>query len=150
MPLLIGWAKDEGRQKRAAVKSLTQQQVKEVGKRRDLCVELLHLARDFRVLMENAYDSRDPVQYPDIKQVRQSAADIASQADRVEFNVPGAGPSAVALANEARKLSLTVEETNREHGASQSPIDFTALDHAIEEFKNSAQSDLETGQRLPG
>ena len=41
---------------------------------------------------------------PNIEQVRRSVADIASQADKVEFNVPKAGTAAVSLADEARSL----------------------------------------------
>ena len=84
--------------------------------RRELCVGLLHLAPDFRVLMENAYDSRGPVQDPNIKQVRESAAHIASQADKVEFNVPKAGTAAVALADRPEGSAMSAQEKNREHG----------------------------------
>ena len=143
VPLVIGWVRDAGREKRAEVKELTREQKDAVEERRELCVDLLSLARHFRVLMENAYDSRGPVLDPNVEQVRESVADIASQADKVEFNVPNAGTAAVSLANEARKLALTAEEKNREHGSSLVSGDFTKFDDCLEAFKDSARSALE-------
>ena len=143
VPLVIGWARDAGREKRAEAKELMDKQKEVAGDRRDLCVRLLSLARQFRVLMENAYDSRGPVLGPDVEQVRAAAAGIASQADKVEFNVPKAGAAAVSLADEARKLALTAEERNREHGSSLVSGDFTKFDDCLEAFKDSARSALE-------
>jgi hypothetical protein len=142
VPLVIGWVRDAGREKRAEVKELTREQKDAVEERRELCVDLLSLARHFRVLMENAYDSRGPVLDPNVEQVRESVADIASQADKVEFNVPNAGTAAVSLANEARKLALTAEEKNREHGSSLVSRDFKDFDDCLEAFKVSARSAL--------
>jgi hypothetical protein len=102
------------------------------------------------VQIENAYDRRGPVLDPDVKQVRELAADIASQADKVEFNVPKAGAAAVALADEARKLALTVEEKNREHGSSLVSGDFRKFDDCLEAFKDSARSALEELQERTG
>lgn len=143
VPLVIAWARDTGREKRAEAKKLTRAQQKVAGDRRELCVNLLSVARHFRVLMENSYDSRRPVIDQNVEQVRRSVADIASQADKVEFNVPKAGSSAVSLADEARKLALTAEEKNREHGSSLVPSDFTKFDDCLEAFKESARSALE-------
>jgi hypothetical protein len=142
VPLVIGWVRDAGREKRAEVKELTREQKDAVEERRELCVDLLSLARRFRVLVENAYDSRGPVLDPNVEQVRESVADIASQADKVEFNVPNAGTAAVSLANEARKLALTAEEKNREHGSSLVSRDFRKFDDCLEAFKVSARSAL--------
>jgi uncharacterized linocin/CFP29 family protein len=150
VPLAIGWARDAGRQKRAEAKALTREQKEIVGDRRELCVNLLSLARHFRVLVENVYDSRGPVLDSDVEQVRESVADIASQADKVEFNVPKAGAAAVSLANEARKLALTAEEKNREHGSSLVSDDFRKFDDCIEAFKDSARSALEELQERTG
>ena len=150
VPLVIGWARDSGREKRAEAKALMREKEGFVGDRRALCVELLSLARRFRVQMENAYDSRGPVLDLDVKQVRDWAADIASQADKVEFNVPKAGAAAVVLADEARKLALTVEEKNREHGSSLVSSDFTKFDDCLEAFKDSARSALEELQERTG
>ena len=150
VPLVIGWVRDAGREKRAEVKELTREQKDAVEERLELCVDLLSLARHFRVQMENAYDSRGPVVDPNVEQVRESVADIASQADKVEFNVPKAGAAAVALADEARKLALTAEEKNREHGSSLVSGDFTKFDDCLEAFKDSARSALEKLQERAG
>jgi hypothetical protein len=150
VPLLIGWARDAGREKRVEAKELTREHEEFVGGRRELCVNLLSLARHFRVQMENAYDSRVPVLDLNVEQVRESVADIASQADKVEFNVPKAGTAAVSLADEARKLALTAEEKNREHGSSLVSGDFRKFDDCIEAFKDSARSALEEFQERTG
>jgi hypothetical protein len=150
VPLVIGWARDAGREKRAEAKELSREQEGFVGNRRELCVELLSLARHFRVQMENAYASRGPVLHPSVEQVRESVADIASQADEVEFNVPKAGTAAVSLADEARKLALTAEEKNREHGSPLVPSDFAKFDDCLEAFKDSARSALEELQERSG
>lgn len=143
VPLVIGWARDAGKEKRAEAKELTRQQKEGVGDRRELCVNLLSLARHFRVLVENVYVSRGPVLDSNVEHVRESVADIASQADKVEFNVPKAGTAAVSLADEARKLALTAEEKNREHGSSLVSSDFRKFDDCLEVFKDSARSALD-------
>ena len=143
VPLVIAWARDAGREKRAEAKELTRAQAEVAGDRRGQCVELLSLARHFRVLMENTYDSRGPVLEPNVEQVRRSVADIASQADTVEFNVPKAGPAAVSLADEARKLALTAEKKNRELGSSLATGDFRKFDDCLEALKDSARSALD-------
>jgi hypothetical protein len=143
VPLVIGWGRDAGREKRAEAKEVMRNEKQVAGERRELCVNLLGLARHFRVLMENAYGSRGPVLGPKIEQARGAVADIASQADKVEFNVPKAGAAAVSLADEARKLALTAEERNREHGSALVPSDFAKFDDCLEAFKNSALSALE-------
>ena len=102
------------------------------------------------MLVKHAYDPRGPVLDPNVKQVRGSVADIASQADKVEFNVPKAGTAAVSLADEARKLALTAEEKNREHGSSLVSGDFRRFDDCLEAFRDSARSALEELQARPG
>jgi hypothetical protein len=92
---------------------------------------LLAPHRHFRVLMENAYDSRGPVLDPNVEQVRRSVADIASQADEVEFNVPKAGTAAVSLADEARKLALTAEERTGSTGPRWFPMTSRSLATAL-------------------
>jgi hypothetical protein len=143
VPLLIGWARDAGREKRVEAKELTREQEEFVGDRRELCVNLLSLARHFRVQMENAYGSRGPVLDQNVEQVREWVADIASQADKVEFNVPKAGTAAVAFADEARELALIAEEKKREHRSSLASGDFMKFDDCLEAFKDSARSALE-------
>lgn len=150
VPLVIAWARDTGREKRAAEKELTREQAEVAVNRRELCVSLIKLARRFRALMENAYGSDGPVLDPGVKQVRDAVADIASQADEVEFNVPKAGTAAVSLADEARKLALTAEEKKREHGAALVPSDFRKFDDCLEAFKDSARSALGELQERTG
>ena len=150
VPLVIGWARDAGREKRADAKELMHKQQEIAGDRRELCVDLLSLARQFRVLIENAYDSRPSAFDPDVGQVRNAVAGIAGQADKVEFNVPKAGAAAVALADEARKLAQTAEERNREHGSPLVASDFVKLDDALEAFKEAARSAFEELQERTG
>jgi hypothetical protein len=150
VPLVIGWARDAGREKRADAKEMMRKQKEVVGDRRELCVNLIRLTRGFRVLVENCYDSRGPVLDANVEQVREAVAEIASQADEVEFNVPKAGTAAVSLAAEARKLALTADEKNREHGSTLVPSDFTKFDDCLEAFKNSALSALEELQERTG
>ncbi len=140
VPLVIGWARDTGKEKRAEAKELTREQQEVVAGKRELCVNLLSLARHFRVRMENAYGPGGPILDTNVEDVRTSVADIASQADKVEFHVPKAGAAAVSLANEARKLALTAEEKKREHGSSLDSSDFAKFDDCLEAFKNSARS----------
>ena len=148
VPLVIGWARDTGREKRADAKELMRKRKEVVGDRRELCVNLIRLARSFRVLVENAYDLSEPVFDSNVKQVRGAVAEIASQADEVEFNVPKAGTAALSLAGEARKLLLTADEKNREHGSSLVPSDFTKFDDCLEVFKDSALSALSALEEL--
>jgi len=150
VPLVINWARDAGRENRAAAQELMRKQQEVAGDRREMCVSLLGLAREFRVLMENTYDSRRSVLDPNVGQVREAVAGVASQADKVEFNVPKAGPAAVALADEARKLALTAEERNREHGSPLVASDFIKFDDCIEAFKDAARSAFEELQERTG
>lgn len=150
VPLVLGWARDTGREKRVEAKELTREKEQFVGDRRELYVDLLSLARHFRVQMENAYDPRKPMLEHNVEQVRELVADIASQADKVEFNVPKARTAAVSLADEARKLALTAEEKNRDHGSSLVSSDFTKFDDCLEAFKDSARSALEELEERTG
>jgi hypothetical protein len=149
VPLLIGWARDGGQVKRAEAEKLASEQREVARSRRELCVSLLSLARHFRVLMENVYGPGGALPDTNADQVGTSVANIASQADQVEFNVPKAGPVAVSLANEARKLASIAEDKKREHGESLVSSDFTKFDDSLETFKNSALSALEELERHP-
>jgi hypothetical protein len=148
VPLVIGWARDTGREKRANAKELMRKRTEIVGDRRELCVNLIRLARSFRVLVENAYNSREAVLDSNVKQVRGAVAEIASQADEVEFSVPKAGTAAVSLAVEAKKLALTADEKSREHGSSLASSVFTDFDNCLEAFKDSALSALSALEEL--
>jgi hypothetical protein len=110
LPLAVGWIRDAGRDKRAAAELLRAEQAQLLQKKRAQCVKLLRLARDFRVLVENTHDSSGPDLDAYAEQVRQSAADIASQADEVEFMVAGAEAEALSLAAAAGLLAAPVAE----------------------------------------
>jgi hypothetical protein len=143
LPLTVGWIKDAGRDKRAAAERLRLEQSELARKKREQCVKLLRLTRDFRVLVENTYDSIGPELDANAEQVRQSAADIASQADDVEFMVPGAETEALALAAAARLLGAPVaDKRNREFGSSLLSPDFTEFDRCLAEFKQTARAVL--------
>lgn len=143
LPLTVGWIRDAGRDKRAAAERLRAQQSQLARKKRAQCVELLRLARDFRVLVENTYDATGTELDAHAEQVRQSAADIASQADEVEFMVPGAETEALSLATAAHLLAAPVaEKKNRAHGSSLLSPDFTKFDLCLEKFKQAARAAL--------
>jgi hypothetical protein len=140
LPLAVGWIKDAGRDKRDVAERLRRDQSELARKKREQCVKLLRLTRDFRVLVENTYDSTGSELEANAEQVRQSAADIASQADEVEFMVPGVENEALSLAAAARLLAAPVaEKKNRELGSSLLSPDFTDFDRRLEEFKQSAR-----------
>lgn len=143
LPLTVGWIRDAGRDKRAAAERLKAEQTQLARKRRTRCVKLLRLARDFRVLVENTYESSGPELAANAGQVRRAAADIASQADKVEFMVPGAETEAVALATAARLLAAPIaDKKNRTLGSSLVPPDFAEFDRYLADFKRAAQERL--------
>ena len=146
VPMLFGRAREIRREKRDEAKELRQEQEELAGEKREQCIGLLSLARQFRVLVVSSRFERNEK----VEQVRRSAAEIASQADIVEFNVPKAGPAAVSLADEARKLALTAEKKNREHGSSLASGDFRKFDDCLEVFKDSARSALDELQERAG
>jgi hypothetical protein len=140
LPLAVGWIRDAGRDKRDATERLRLEQSELARKKREQCVKLLRLTRDFRVLVENTYDSTGPELDANAEQVRQSAADIAIQADEVEFMVPGVESEALSLAAAACLLATPVaEKKNRELGSALLSPDFTEFDRCLEEFKQSAR-----------
>jgi hypothetical protein len=143
LPLTVGWIRDAGRDKRAAAERLRAEQSQLARKKRAQCVKLLRLARDFRVLVENTYDSTGTELDAHAEQVRRSAADIASQADEVEFMVPGAETEALSLATAARLLAVPVAaKQNRAHGSPLLSPDFTEFDRCLAEFKQAARAAL--------
>lgn len=143
LPLTVGWIKDAGRDKRAAAEQIRLEQSELARKKREQCVKLLRLTRDFRVLVENTYDSIGPELDTNAEQVRQSAADIASQADDVEFMVPEAEAEALSLAAAARLLAAPVaDKKNRELGSPLLSPDFTEFDQCLAEFKQAARAAL--------
>jgi len=143
LPLTIGWIRDAGRDKRAAAERLRAEQAQLARKKRGQCVKLLRLARDFRVLVENTYDSAGPELDAYAEQVRQSAADIASHADEVGFMVPGTEAEALSLAAAASLLAVpAADKKNTERGSSLLSPDFTEFDRCLAEFKQAARAVL--------
>jgi hypothetical protein len=143
LPLTVGWIREAGREKRAAAERLRAEQWQLARKKRAQCVKLLRLARDFRVLVENTYDSTGAELDAHAERVRQSAADIASQADDVEFMVPAAETEALSLATAARRLAAPIaDKKNRAHGAPLLSPNFTEFDRCLAEFKRAARAAL--------
>jgi hypothetical protein len=151
LPLTFGWFRDAAREKRAAAKRLETEQSKLALERRSQCVALLRLARDFRVLVENTFDSTGSDLDAHAEQVRQSTADIASQADEVEFMVSNAGTEALALATAARLLAAPLtDKKNREHGSALLAPDFDDFDQCLAKFKKAALGATGEVQERPG
>jgi hypothetical protein len=143
LPLTVKWIRDTAREKRAAVERLREERSQLAREKRAQCVSLLRLARDFRVLVENTYDSTGPELDAHAAQVRQLAADIAGQADEVEFMVPGTETEALSLAEAARLLAAPVaDKKNRALGSSLLSPDFTKFDRCLDEFKKAARAAL--------
>lgn len=130
VPLVINWARDSGRGKRAAAKQLERERSERERSKREQCVRLLRLSRDFRVLVESAYgvNSSAAARVRSTEEVRQSAANIASQADKVEFMVPGVDAEVLALAAAASRLVSAAEGKHQDHGAPLAADDFAEFD----------------------
>lgn len=145
IPLLINWARDAGRDKRAAAKQQERERSEQERSKREQCVRLLRLNRDFRVLVEDAYgvSGSASARVRKAEEVRQSAADIASQADEVEFMVPGVDAEVLALATAASHLVSAAEEKHREHGTPLAPDDFAEFDQCLKTFKKAARATFE-------
>jgi hypothetical protein len=140
LPLAVGWIRDTGRDKRDAAERLRQRRSELAQTRREQCVRLLRLTRDFRVLVENTCDSSGPDLDANAEEVRQSAAGIASQADEVEFMIPQIAAEALSLAEATRAIAaLVTKKENRELGSSLVAPDFTGFGQCLEKFKQAAQ-----------
>jgi hypothetical protein len=151
LPLTVGWIKDAAREKRTAAELLKAEQLRRAEERRSQCVALLRLARDFRVLVENTYDSTGSELDAYAEQVRQSTAGIASQADEVEFMVPSAGTEALALATAARLLAAPLtDKKNRAHGSPLLAPDFDDFERCLAQFKKAALGAAGEVQERPG
>jgi triphosphoribosyl-dephospho-CoA synthetase len=144
LPLIIGWIREAGREKREQVERLAVERLRLEQEKRGECVKLLRLARDFRVLLENTYESRGSDLAARAQQIRQAAADITGQADEVGFMVPAAEATASSLATEACSLAGAIADiNNRALGASILSPDFTRFDKFLAEFKLAAQAALD-------
>ncbi|HEY1626790.1 MAG TPA: hypothetical protein VGG16_23635 [Streptosporangiaceae bacterium] len=140
IPVIAGWIRDSGRDRRDRAERIDAERVRLEREKREACVKLLRMARDFRVLVENTCDSRGPDLATHARKVRQSAADITGQADEVGFMVFVTETAANALAAEARILAATIADSkNRELGASLLSPNFTRFDQCVDEFKVTAQ-----------
>jgi hypothetical protein len=133
VPMLFGRAREIRREKRDEAKELRQEQEELAGEKREQCIGLLSLARQFRVLVVSSRFERNEK----VEQVRRSAAEIASQADIVEFNVPKAGTAAVELTKAAKNLALDAEQS----GSPKSDA-LTRFDQLLDEFKETALEQL--------
>lgn len=133
VPLLIGRAREIRQEKRIAAKELRREQEKLARGKREQCIRLLGLARQFQVLVVSSTLERDEK----VEQVRRSAVDIASQADIVEFSVPSAGTAAVELTMEAKKLASDTEQSGSPKSAA-----LTRFDRLIDAFKEAALEQL--------
>ena len=143
LPLIGGWIRETRREKRAAAEQCRVEQARSVGEKRAQCVKLLKLAHNFRVLVENTYESSGTDLDTNARRVRQFAADITSLADEVEFTIRDAEPAASALAAAAGELAAPVaDRENRKLGTSLSPPNFEAFDQCRDEFKRAALAAL--------
>jgi hypothetical protein len=129
VPLLFGRAREIRREKRDEAKEVRREREELVGGKREQCIKLLGLARQFQVLVVSSTLERDEK----VEQVRRSAAEIASQADIVEFNVPSAGAAAVELTIEAKKLAADTEQSGSPKSAA-----LNRFDRLIDAFKETA------------
>jgi len=144
LPLVIGWVRDAGRDKRESARWLATERLRLMEEKRGECVTLLKLARNYRVLVEDADDSSGADLAAYAKQIRQFAADIAGQADEVVVMVPAAGAAAISLATEARALAdVTADRKNRVRGEALVAPDFTRFDRSLAEFRTAALAAFE-------
>jgi hypothetical protein len=140
VPLVVGWARDTGHEKRALAEARRLEQSEIVRKKRERCVLLLRLAHDFRVLVENTYDGDRSDTATGAAQVLQSVAGLASQADEVEFMVPGVETEVIAFAAAVSGLVSAAAAWHREHGGGSLPPEvFLEFDQCLESFKKAAR-----------
>jgi len=141
IPVIIAWIRDSGRDKRDRAERAEADRARLERKKRNACVKLLRLARDFRALVENTCDSRGPDLSANAEQIRQSAADISSQADEVGFMISETEAAASSLAAAARGLAEKIADSkNREFGASILAPDFTRFDRCFDKLKADARA----------
>jgi hypothetical protein len=73
-------------------------------------------------------------------QIRQSAADIASQPDNVEFKIPEAEKEAISLAGAAGRLALPSPAGKPGVRLVANFPDFTEFDRRLDNFKRAAHA----------
>lgn len=134
LPLAVGWLRDAGRDKRAAAEQAKKE-------KQSQCVDLLRLARDFRVLVQETYESAGDDLNANAAKVLRSAADLACQADKVEFLISGAENEAAALAAAVDALAVPVtDRENRKQGVSLVSPDYREFDRCLVKFKRAARA----------
>jgi len=140
LPVVANWIQKAGNDRRARA----DRRLRLAQDKRGQCVTLIRLARNFRVLVENARDARNQREVTEsAKQIRQFVADVTGQADEVGFMVPAAETTATLLANEAAKLAALVTDTaNRVSGELLRKPDFANFDRCLVEFREAARNAL--------
>jgi hypothetical protein len=141
LPLVVGWIRDTGREKRELAERVSGEQLRLEQSKLGECATLLRLARNYRVVVENACDSQGADLVGFAQQIRQLTADITGQADEVGLMVPATESAASQLAQEARSVCERVtDKGNRVRGETLTQPSFTSFDKYLEEFKAAAQA----------
>ena len=146
IPIVISALKDNEKDKRdhQARAELERQRLLQENQRllqeqRKECADLLRMARDFRVAVENSYESRGADKTKRAWGIRQSAADISGRADEIGMLVPELNAAAEALANAARDLvGIVTDEKSLSLGASTQRPDTAELSRRMTAFKLAA------------
>jgi hypothetical protein len=114
--------------------------------RRKECAALLRMARDFRVAVENSYESRGADKTARAWGIRQSAADISGQADEIGMLVPELNAAAEALAGATSDLvEIVADEKSLLLGASTQRPDTAELTRRMKAFKAAAMDVFQAG-----
>jgi hypothetical protein len=143
LPVVVGWIKDAGHDKRERAERLAAEQSRLAQDSLEECLRLLGLSRDFRVLVENAHEVQGDDLTARVQEIRQSAANISGQADKAGFRVPQSEAMASALAAEARKLADAVANNrSRAQGAALTPPELRTFDQCLTDFRAAAQAAL--------
>ena len=136
------------RQERAELERqrLLQENQRLLQERRKECADLLRMARDFRVAVENSYESRGADKTKRAWAIRQSAANISGQADEIGMLVPELNAAAEALAGAASDLvEIVADEKSLSLGASTQRPDTAELTRRMRAFKAAAMDVFQAG-----
>jgi hypothetical protein len=144
-----GNAKDKrDRQERAELerqRSLREQRLL-LRERRKESAMLLRMARDFRVAVEDSYESRGAERAALARRIRQRAADISGQADEIGMLVPELNAAAELVAEAARDLvAIVTDEQSMSLGAPTQRPDTGVLARRAGEFKSGAMYLFQNG-----
>jgi hypothetical protein len=116
LPVVGEWVREGRKDKRERAARSEAKQSRLAQEKRRLCVTLIHQAREFRVLMQDAEDCRDgDVLAKYAKEIRNRVPSMAGQADDVGVLVPTAKTAAVLLATEAGTLAAAIMNTENRH-----------------------------------